>query len=430
MYIDIKLPQMTLDTPRLVHLSLASQESIVSSLANTATTVEHLRRFTSAIFTRSLSQTAGTQSESHPYIKRAGTTRTCEAFADAVSYTVRGLDSWCAAREEAMCRAYSGVDEETLVVSLLGTEKAMRDKFETSLEVLLEVVRTVFEVQSSEDSDSFDQGSTRRPPATQTALLLDTLFARVQQHMERRDRVTSDALMRVFVQTAEPVWGMVGKWLRDGMGLGLGVGFGGNFGMAGGLDDEFFIESSGVGVGMMALGLLDPEFWKEGYALREGATPAGDFVSGSAPRRNAIPLFLEHVAELVLGTGKAVGLIRALGGPPPVNGFNNWRTFADLVGSETHDSDGAKQKSAGFFSVSVDTLSHLIYDGLLPHCQATGALLVKLLIDDCQLLWHMEAIEGLFLMRKGDAISHFTDILFTKVSISLCFCLISYLLVA
>jgi hypothetical protein len=38
-------------------LSLASQESIVSSLANTATTVKHLRRFTAAIFTRSLSQT-------------------------------------------------------------------------------------------------------------------------------------------------------------------------------------------------------------------------------------------------------------------------------------------------------------------------------------------------------------------------------------
>ena len=346
------------------------------------------------------------------------TTRTCEAFADAVDRTVRGLDSWCAAREEAISRACCGVDEKPLVISLLSTEKAIRDEFETSLEVLLEIVRTVFEVQSNDKSESPDSSFTRRSPAALTALLLDTLFIGVQQHMERRDTVTSDALMRVFVQTAEPVWGMVGKWLRDGMGLGLSVGSGGNFGMADELDDEFFIESSGVGVGMMALGLLDPEFWDEGYALREGVALMGeDSVSGSAIRRKAIPLFLEHVAELVLSTGKAVGLIRAFGGPPLANGFDSWRTFADLVSSETHDSDGVEQKSAGLFSVSVDTLSRLIYDGLLPHCQVTGALLVKLLVDDCQLLWHMKAIEGFFLMRKGDAMSHFTDILFTKVSI-------------
>ena len=416
-YIDINLDQMTPETPRLVHLSLASQASIVSSLAKTATTVEQLRRFTAAVFTRSLSQSTVTQSELRPYVKRAGTTRTCEAFADAVDHTVRGFDSWCAAREEAMCRAYSGVDEEPLVISLLGMEKAIRDEYATSLEVLLEVIRTVFEVQSNNDSDSFNRGSLRRAPATLTALLLDTLFISVQQHMERRDTVTSDALMRVFVQTAEPVWGMVGKWLRDGMGSGLSVGSGGNSGMAGELDDEFFIESSGVGVGMMALGLLDPDFWNEGYGLREGAALMGDSVSGSVSRK-AIPLFLEHIAELVLGTGKAVGLIRALGGPPSASGFNSWRTFADLVSLETHDLDGVKQKSAGLFSVSVDTLSHLIYDGLLPICQATGALLAKLLVDDCQLLWHMGALEGFFLMRKGDAMSHFTDILFTKVSIS------------
>lgn len=284
-YINIKLPQMAPDAPRLVHLSLASQESIVSSLAKTATTVEQLRRFTTAVFKRSLSQSTDTLSEPRPCFKRAVTTRTCEAFADAVDRTVRGLDSWCAAREEAITRACSGVDEEPLVISLLSTEKAIRDEFETSLEVLLQIVRTVFEHQSNDDPLSFDSGSTRRSPAALTALLLDTLFIGVQQHMERRDTVTSDALMRVFVQTAEPVWGMVGKWLRDGMGLGLSVGSGGNFGMADELDDEFFIESSGVGVGMMALGLLDPEFWNEGYALREG-----DSVSGSTfPRPSLLP---------------------------------------------------------------------------------------------------------------------------------------------
>jgi hypothetical protein len=47
-------------------------------------------------------------------------------------------------------------------------------------------------------------------------------------------------------------------WAGQGYGLadlGSSVGSGGKFGMASELDDEFFIESSRAGVGMMALGL-------------------------------------------------------------------------------------------------------------------------------------------------------------------------------
>ena len=54
----------------------------------------------------------------------------------------------------------------------------------------------------------------------------------------------------------------------------------------------------------------------------------GESVNGFAIWRKAIPLFLQHVAELVLSTGKAVGLVRALKGPPLVNGFDNWRTWS------------------------------------------------------------------------------------------------------
>ena len=37
-----------------------------------------------------------------------------------------------------------------------------------------------------------------------------------QRHMERRDTVTSNALMRVFVQTAKPVWGIRLEMAADG----------------------------------------------------------------------------------------------------------------------------------------------------------------------------------------------------------------------
>ncbi|PPQ68598.1 hypothetical protein CVT26_003387 [Gymnopilus dilepis] len=403
------------NAPRLIHLSLASQESILSSLAQTASTLQNLRRFSAAVFSRSNSGKPGD--------RRAASSRTCEAFADAIDGAVREFDAWCASREESMCRASLGLDEEPLVVSLLSTERAIRDQYESTFEVLLEIVMRVFNIKPEESFAEFDQNIQLRQPSVLTAFLLDTLFSSVRQHMERGETVTSNALMRVFVRTAEPVWSMVGNWLKNGMGLGLGVGNGGKPGMTGELDDEFFIESSGIGVGMMGMGLLDPEFWKEGYALREGLSSsdetgpddAGSVFMASGSRRRAIPLFLEHVADMVLSSGKAVGLMRALGNPLEENVPNRWKSFAELVSTEEQDVNDEKKKTAGLFSVSVDTLSRLIYDELLPQCQASGAQLSKVLVDDCALWKHLDAIEDLFLMRRGDAMSHFVDVVFAKM---------------
>jgi len=341
------------------------------------------------------------------------------------------LDAWCAEREENMCRAQAGIGDGELVVSLLGTEKAMKDAFEGSFRILLGIVNRVHGLESTSDSYPLGMGEEAwklptEPAAAITARLLDTMFEAVQEHLERGDGVTADALMRVFVKSAEPVWGMVGRWLKDGMGMGMGT-----EGEAGGkeLDDEFFIEGSGLGVGMMGMGLLDPEFWAEGYALRDGVfgDDEGDH-EASAVRTKMIPVFLKHVAEPVLGSGKAIGLLRALGIPPLVDGepwLGDWRMFGALLASETRGGSLDSLDTAPtththlhqgeLFSVSVDTLSRLVYDELLPHCQAAGTLLAKVLVDDCDLWQHLSTIEGLFLMRRGDAMSHFTDVLFAKV---------------
>jgi gamma-tubulin complex component 5 len=37
------------------------------------------------------------------------------------------------------------------------------------------------------------------------------------------------------------------------------------------------------------------------------------------------------------------------------------------------------------------------------------------LVDECELPRHLSSVEDLFLMRKGDAMSNFTDVLFAKV---------------
>ncbi|TFK43864.1 Spc98 family-domain-containing protein [Crucibulum laeve] len=395
----------TPSTPRLIHLTLASQASMLSSLAQMASTVQRLRQFVSVILSQSRHKISTSTGQ-----RKVSVTRTCEAFADAVDHEIRILDAWCAHREELICRATAGLCEEQLIVSLLSTEKALRDAFETTFEVLLDIVTQVF---GKDVSDVISSHSNRRQPAATTTLLLDTLFGSVQSHLERGDTVTSDALMRVFVLSAEPIWGMIGKWLRDGMGLGLAVGRGHGSDNMDELDDEFFIESSGVGIGMMGMGLLDPEFWKEGYTLREGVEHIQE--TGSTANKRAIPSFLEHVAAPVLSAGKAIGLIRALGVLSSTKAVDQWRSFAEVIPTQTNGLDANKRQKTRLFSISIDTLSRLVYDGLSSRCGAAGSLLATLLVDECALWRHLNAIEDLFLMRKGDAMSHFIDVLFAKM---------------
>ncbi|KAK2465974.1 hypothetical protein APHAL10511_001615 [Amanita phalloides] len=420
----------TAKTPRFAHLSILSQNSILASLASLASTIQNLRIFCSRVLAHSQQRIFNHDIDrklSSPRISR-----TVEAFADAVDAELRIFDQWCAAREEDMCRALNGVysDDESslgLIVSLLNTEKAVRDRFGLAFGVLLEVVRSVVPelVNLSQANDRrISLRSRARPPSVVVAALIDTLFARAQEHIERGeegDTFTGGVLMRVFVHAAEPVWSMTGDWLRDGMGIGIGTG---NQDEAK-LEDEFFIESTGLGLGMMGSGLLDPDFWKEGYSLREGVERASSESIAQGSQTRAIPMFLEHVAEPVLGAGKAIGLLRALGILPPTNSQDQWTSFSALVSSnKSHSGDGRSnglnhEQTEKLFAVSVDMLSRLIYDGLTPRCEAAGALLTRVLVEECDLWDHLKAIEDLYFMRRGDAMSHFTDLVFAKMDAQL-----------
>ncbi|KAJ7681203.1 Spc98 family-domain-containing protein [Mycena rosella] len=403
----------THSTPKLIHLSLTSQSSLISAIAHIATTAQQLRGFVGFVFAASSAQWVQTRAAPS---RSTRITRTLEAFADAVDAELRLLDKWCAAREEAICRLRSGGAPAgtKLVVSLLSTQKALQDAFEDGLDVLLDVVRviSVYEYRR--------YALLPRAPAALSALLLDTLLEKVQVHRERGDgRVTADMVMRVFVVCAEPAWRMVGRWLKVGMGLGSGMGVG----QGEDLDDEFFIEGSGLAVGLaglgLGIGLLDPEFWAEGYVLRDGVVQEDDDDDADeygGRNARAIPSFLEHVAIPVLASGKAVGLLRALGVPPAVDGptsLRHWRSFGALLASGTAPDESATTQQLS--SVSVDTLSRLVYEELAPHCEATGALLARVLVEECDLLSHLSAVEDLFLMRRGDAMSNFTDALFAKM---------------
>lgn len=308
-----------------------------------------------------------------------------------------------------MCYAQAGEGDD-LVISLLSLEKAVRDTFSETYAVLLGILWTVLTRTAFLQSSNLPREvwrlldfPPRMPPAAVTSLLLDTLIQSLRERLSMSDTTTSDALTRVFAKTAEPVWSMLGRWLKNGMPVRDPAARNGNTA----LDDEFFIEDN-------EMTLLEPEFWADGYTLRDGSAPGTESEEDVS---KTIPVFLAHVAECVLGCGKAIGLLRVLG--IPLNAeqgdawLAGWRTFETLL-SSAKPTD-LKSSTGSLLSISTDTLSRVVYDELLPHCQATGALLAKVLVDDCDVWRHLSAIEGVFLMRRGDAMGHFADFLFAKV---------------
>jgi len=130
--------------PRLLHLTVTSYESILTSFAQTATSVQRLRKFVSTVF-RKASQSANI-TNGPGRLRNSGRRKTCtlEAFADAVDQEIRAFDKWCANREAAMCQAQGGVGPP-LIVSLLSLEKALRDAFSGAFSILLDVLQKVLD---------------------------------------------------------------------------------------------------------------------------------------------------------------------------------------------------------------------------------------------------------------------------------------------
>ncbi|KAF9235582.1 Spc98 family-domain-containing protein, partial [Melanogaster broomeanus] len=385
--------------PRLLHFTLTAQSSILGAFARVTTTICHLRKFVSAIsHTVSAVHERSASGTTH-LLTHNIRSRTMEAFADAVDSQIQTFDRWCAEREEAICHARAGIGDH-LVVSLLSLEKHVRDAFAGTFDVLLDVLRRVV-THVCQSHDRFDQAvwnlatmPTRVPPAVVSALLLDLLLEAVEEQLSMGNAATSTSLSAVYAKAAEPVWDMIGKWLKDGMPVRNALDSADDVQT---LDEEFFIEDN-------ELLVLDPDFWAEGYDLRKPV------VLEEERNQSAVPTLLERAVLQILGAGKAVGLLRTMG----IHSFSGhameksgplfvWRSFTELF-----DSNAATIRDS-------ESLSHLISEEVSSYCLAAGMRLSRLLTEECDVSRHIAAIEGLYLMTRGDVISNFTDVLFAKM---------------
>ncbi|KAI6013730.1 Spc98 family-domain-containing protein [Pisolithus microcarpus] len=381
--------------PRLLHFTLTAQSSILSAFAEVTTTVCHLRKFAAAIVENASSAYNLLPSPAR-LLSHSIRSRTIEAFADAVNTQTQCFDNWCAAKEEAICRASVGVGDP-LIVSLLSLSKDVRDTFAGTFDVLLNLLHR-FIAYISQSHDRRDLAvwkipnmPTRIPPSTVSALLLDLLLEAVEEQAALGNTKTSDALISVLARTAEPTWKMVGKWLLDGMPVRMHW----DSADALNLDEEFFIEDN-------ELQIMDPDFWLCGHVLRGPIT-----LEENQKTQPAVPAFLEPAVIQILGAGKAVGLLREMGARIFIECSGeellNWGTFTALI-----EANSAVSKDS-------EALSRLISEEISTYCLTVAMRLSRVMMEECDLQRHLSAIHGLFLMTRGDDISNFTDILFAKM---------------
>ncbi|KAI9569285.1 Spc98 family-domain-containing protein, partial [Boletus coccyginus] len=385
--------------PRLLHFTSSAQSSILGTFAQVTTTVCHLRKFVSAIFDSVSGVHEITPSGTMRLLTHNIHSRTIEAFADAVDAQIQTFDMWCAEKEGAICRALTGRGDP-LVVSLLSLEKDIRDTFSGTFDVMLDILHRLIgyicQSHSRLDQAVWNMPSmpTRLPSAVVSALLLDLLLQAIEEQWSMGNVSASDSLATVFAKTSEPIWHMIGKWLRDGMPV---RNIWDSLDDTQALDEEFFIDDN-------ELPLLDPDLWADGYVLRNPVV-----LERGERKQSAVPAFLGPVVDNVLGAGKAVGLLRMMGiyfsesATGKQHPLLDWKTFAQLF-----ESSPASLRNS-------ESSSYLISEELSAYCLAAGLRLSRVLTEECDLSRHLAAVEGLYLMTRGDVMSNFTDVIFAKM---------------
>jgi gamma-tubulin complex component 5 len=298
----------------------------------------------------------------------------------------------------------SSLSPTPVVASLVSLQHALNNEFTSTLSAFLAV---------PEELGLGKSIAQRRPPAALARQILDGLMSAAHSASLRGETHVASALFGAFVAAAEPLWSLTLSWLRDGprpvatvggglVGAGAGVGGGGG----GAVDPEFFVEDN-------ELPLLDPDFWRDGLVLRTE-------MDGGGGERELVPVLMAGVADLVLGAGKAVALLRVL------------RPLASAGQDEDDDEELQQARveldSLGFLAevlegydqdvfAAGDTLSNLVHDRLAPYCRVIQADLAKIVATGCDLWYHLDALEQLFLTRRGDVADRFADAVFTRVSL-------------
>lgn len=383
--------------------------SLLSAFASTSTTLTQLRHFIHV--TRLQEDTGGT----------AHSCRTLSAFSEGVEVVLNDFATWCSNIEMQLCKAQAGSGPE-IVISLLSLHHKLQQQTNATFDILWLISRKFC------DTNSAPPGREARltDPCWSAQYLLDQLLAYSHSHASMGDNKTALSLMKVFTYAITPLWCSLHLWLKNGVPAAGPLDD--RYSSMGGMirDSEFFIE---INDGF----LTSADSWHDACALR--SVPDTD--------DDGVPEFLRPIGPQLLSAGKAVGLLRALGtedffydcGDDGMlsEWLANWvevqTLFSDRPLKEVSSvqlentlpqSTDPPQPTAlnpdgerrGFWAEEVSTrAAHY----LLPLCHSVQARLNRVVIEE-SLLWdHLRVIEDVYLMRRGDIMADFCDILYGRV---------------
>ncbi|EIN10987.1 hypothetical protein PUNSTDRAFT_112771 [Punctularia strigosozonata HHB-11173 SS5] len=389
--------------PRLLQLTFTSQCSLLKPLARFATDIQRLRQFVSSTFAKA---TASREPRT--------SSRTLEAFAEAIDSEIQSFQRWCSEKEENVCRAYGGVViSGTGVLSLLSLEKELGDNFGSTYQEAVNILASVLG-KASRAPEPLNDGDLANLAALPirvslssfTTLLLDTLLDAVHRHSMIGRIHTSETFMRIFICTVRPTWDMTRTWLQHGPPHEIHSVPHPSTTVSTHLDPEFYIEDNGMQV-------LDPDFWTEGYVLRGQPGDSNDQRS-----KTVLPKFLRQVAPHVLSAGKSVGLLRALSASELESNsdrpwLGDWKDISFITQVVNHGGEHQDHLSKSW-NAGAAALPTLVFDHLVPQCRVAQAAASRL-VNECGLWEHFNAIESVYLMARGDAMSRFAAIIFARM---------------
>jgi gamma-tubulin complex component 5 len=345
-------------------------------------------------------------------------TLTVEAFGGAVSDWVGTLDTVLAAKEASLLGEDVDDKEEPVVVaSLLALGHSLSRQMATCA-ILARIVRDL----------RLEHALPSTPDAAATIAtdVLDQLEQAADTALFVGNYTSGEDLREIFLRTAEPVWHMLGFWIKEGR-------------VSSEEEQSFFVAKR------EDVDVTDPTFWSKGFSCT--------FDSEGVPLSR--PSFLSQLAELLLDAGKAVHLLRLLDveipeidWPPLAALFifsddsaprtpsdqetslaGQSRTerarqtlfppysvpnFAGRVRTE-HKEERASQMDVRAESFSL-AASVAIHNLCTPLFGSINTRLHSVFVESCDLYRHLEALHGLFLLRRGSDMGDFMRQIFDKVS--------------
>ncbi|WVQ92087.1 hypothetical protein IAS59_005895 [Cryptococcus gattii] len=308
------------------------------------------------------------------------TSKTAEAFAEATREVLEQYDTWLSNLEASFT---------------LGSRHGQSSSSVTGVPASTTPLLLIHELEQAH-APILRYVSEFVPYAHSPTLLLNLIYsATVNTRQTGRTFHIASSLFKLFYRSAEPMWSMLGIWLQQGMPVPLSLtqpeqmAFS-SISLDDGereLDAEFFIKRD------RDVSWADEDFWECGFVVRDEGWPMwmGD-----------------EMGTMIMEAGKAQGLLRSLMGSVNTGIVKEW---SPLFGILVRPMDEfASPVPLGEMDIVEQVVGYL-----QPLCQLVHFHLRRVLDEECGLLQHLEAIEGIMLLRGFEVIAEWTEGLFKKI---------------